>query len=120
MLKQNMPNCIPLLQNYINGSESAYCETSVSGMIFYAIVLFFFIWVINDIIESYRKPLKHFGENRVRKIVHRLVLLTVLLGATLFFSSLLHKIVAVNSHDLIFYKVLPYFLIFFIAMYIYV
>jgi hypothetical protein len=115
-----MPNCIPLLQNYINGSDSAYCEMSLSGMIVYIIILFFFVWVIKDIIGSYRDPLKHFGEQRVRKIIHKQILLTVLFGITLFFSSLFNKIVAVKSDGLLFYKILPYSFLAFIAMYIYV
>lgn len=115
-----MPNCIPLLQNYINGSESAYCEMSLSGMIVYIIILFFFVWVIKDIIGSYRDPLKHFGELRVKKIIHKQILLTVLFGITLFFSSLFNKIISVKSDGLLFYKILPYSFLAFIAMYIYV
>lgn len=115
-----MANCIPLLQNYVNGVEEAYCQVSIIGLIMYIIILFFYIWLIKDIIEAYQKPLKHFGEERVRKIMHRLVLLTVLLGATLFFSRLLSVFVRISSPDVVFYKTMPYSLIIFMALYIYI
>jgi hypothetical protein len=69
---------------------------------------------------SYKKPLKHFGEQRVRKIVNRLVLLVILLGASFFFSNLLSELVMLGSADLILYKIIPYSFILFIALYIYV
>ena len=115
-----MANCIPLLQQYVNGTDAAYCEMSLSGMIIYIIILFLFIWLIKDLIESYKKPLLHFGEERVRKIVHRLVLLTVLFGTSLFISNLFERLVTVKSDGLVFYRTLPYSFIIFMAMYIYV